>query len=188
LVAAITLVAATAACSQGNGDPVDELDFDQLRADTTDFQREILSDGEVGTDEYERAVLARWECVKESGFSPDQPEWSHGEFGFGNEMVADTDEQMDALLAKYDAEHERCDQEFTSEITLVWVAQMTMSPAERDATRSDVISCLRSVGIEVPDKADDDQIYAAMTPETLDQWKDCSEQFPGFFTVMPAND
>ncbi|MDR2566572.1 MAG: hypothetical protein LBC97_11080 [Bifidobacteriaceae bacterium] len=187
LVLAAVLAVAAGACSNGGAEPVQGLDFEALRGETTDFQREILADGKVGPDEYERAVFAQWECVKGAGFSPDQPEWSKGQFGFGNEMTAADDAQMDELLAKYDAEYERCDHEFASEVGLVWVAQLAMSPAERDRARADVIACLQSAGIEVPAKADDDQIFAAMTSETVDQWGDCVDQFPGYFTVMPPD-
>jgi hypothetical protein len=62
--------AALAACG-GSANPVEG----PPRADDlTPFQREILEDGSVSADEYERAVLATLQCLDDEGVPRSEPE------------------------------------------------------------------------------------------------------------------
>ncbi|MDR0504976.1 MAG: hypothetical protein LBG70_04110 [Bifidobacteriaceae bacterium] len=188
VILATILMVAMCACSLTRKDnQLNQLDLAALQARTSDFQKEIIADGHVTQDEYEKAIFAQWQCVKEAGFSPAQPEWVQDIFGFSNEMTADTDAQLAELSAKYDEAYDRCYKEYALEVSRVWVAQSLLSPAEREAVKPEVIACLRNVGISVSENAEEDQIYAAMTRETRQQWMTCYEQYTGFFTTLPAD-
>jgi hypothetical protein len=171
-------------CSSDGEDPeVEPLDVNALAQNTTAFQSDILADGEVAPDEYERAVLAAHTCVKDQGFSPEAPTWTRGELMFSVEMTAESDEALTEMNNRYDAAYEACMSENVNDVGRVWTNQLLLSNEERDAMRPDVINCLQAADLDVTDDASDSDIFDTLTLDTADAWEDCTKRYPEFFMV-----
>jgi hypothetical protein len=175
-------------CSSAEEQEIAPLDVDALARNTSAFQSELLQDGVVDADEYERAVFAAHSCVTDEGFSPDSPAWSRGQLVFSVEMQAKTDAELTEMNRRYDTAYEDCMSEYATDVASVWTNQMLLSDEERDAVRPDVTDCLQAAGLDVDDNAPDAEIYAAMTLDTIDDWQTCAERYPEFFLVPPSGE
>jgi hypothetical protein len=152
LVALAAVVALLAGCAApGPTSEADTLDIDAVLEGTTPFQHEILEDGVVTAAEYERALLARRECVADAGATPgDIYEGSAGELTFDFEITAATEEEVLAVQEAADA----CLPDYFADVGSVWAYQRLLSPAEREEMRPKALACLDGAGLtELPEDA-----------------------------------
>lgn len=155
-LAAVALLAvlagALAGCAGQDPDAVpDRLDLDALMDETTEFQRAIIEDGVVTAAEFERALLARRECVAEAGATPGGIyTGSNGELTFDYDITAESEEESLAIARDADA----CLEDYFADVGSVWAYQRVLSPAERDAMRPKALACLEDAGLtDLPENA-----------------------------------
>lgn len=142
------------ACGNSSSDE-STFSVDALAQNTSDYQKKILQDGTVSAAEYEQAIMASWQCVKDTGAVAD-PVTPHGnrELGFGYLIEAATDEQM----AQMEQAAEECHTTYASDVSAVWANQNVLSAEDRDKKRPEVVECLRSHDVEVADDATSEQL------------------------------
>jgi hypothetical protein len=172
-----------ACVAQSPADDHDTLDLEALLESTTDFQREIIGDGVVTAPEFERALLARRECVADAGAEPgDIYTGSNGELTFDYDITAEDEEE--ALTIQQSADE--CLPEYFTDVGAVWAYQRLLSPAERDAMRPDALACLESAGLTgLPDDASVADMSLAIQEdgEISEGERDCLVEFGSLFAT-----
>ncbi|MDR0504981.1 MAG: hypothetical protein LBG70_04140 [Bifidobacteriaceae bacterium] len=187
-VAALAVAAALTLTVSGWSNRPKSVNIDSIKATTSAFQAAILADGVVTNAEYESAVMANWQCVKDAGFEPDEPQWNGNNFEFGITVISQNEEAAEVNSTKQLAVWERCNTEYTNDVGDVWASQAVLSDSERDKMRPDVVACLRNHGLELPEDSDYAEIGAALA--TLDQSgqtaaMECMQQYEEFFRTLP---
>lgn len=142
---AVTLGLLCSSCSSG-----DEMSSAEvpLPVGLSDFQRDLLGDGEVTFDEYERAVLAAMQCLRDAGIRTAGPELVDGRFYFFDFAEGDDPARTDQVLAG-------CEEEYLSEVEPAWgEASRTPEDEERnDRFYGGVADCLRRNGVAIEDSS-----------------------------------
>jgi hypothetical protein len=185
VVGAIAATALLASCTQV--DEATQIDFDALLQGTSAYQREILQDRVVDADEYEKAVLATWDCLQAEGFEPDEPRWTHGQLIFDTALEAPDEAALEEMNERLDLAYTTCEAEYVDSVAQAWAFQLVLSPDEREKVRPNVIECLGRAGISVPSDASDEELFEKLVPDNTDQWSDCAEEYPGYFSYIPDN-
>jgi hypothetical protein len=117
------------------------------RTGPSDFQAEILEDGFVSPSEYERAVLATVECLRDAGVAVAGPAWTvDGRFFLYTFTAEEGDHR--ALVA-----NDRCFDEYLSDVQEVHAKQTEPTEEELREAAADYARCLRSEGIAEADEA-----------------------------------
>ncbi|VAW07147.1 hypothetical protein MNBD_ACTINO02-3067 [hydrothermal vent metagenome] len=151
----LVLVLVAAACSGTPASTDSEFPpwLESLVASTTDFQKEILSDGEVTIDELEKAALATVQCLEENGvvvsdfsFDSENAEW-------GMSIVLGAEVPDDAEMNSLDAIQAECEGEFLIVVWNVFGFQNQPTPEELSLELARAAQCLREKGFEVPEGA-----------------------------------
>ncbi len=151
----LVLVLVAAACSGTPASTDSEFPpwLESMVESTTDFQKEILSDGEVTIDELEKAVLATVQCMEENGipitdfsFDSENAEW-------GMSVAAEEADRTDAELAAFDAIENACTEEYSMAVGSVFGFQNQPTPEELSAELARTAQCMREKGFDVPDGA-----------------------------------
>ncbi len=157
------------------------IDVKQLAASTSQFQKEILTDGVVTPAEYESALLAHRQCVTEAGADAGQLyEIGNNELTFDYEVVADSDEAVNEINTLAD----ECMNLYRRDVGAVWAQQQLLTPQEREDLRPKVIRCLQAAGFDVAADADFDEIIAAIYQDGgIEASQECFQKYPGFFAV-----
>ncbi|MFF2276805.1 hypothetical protein [Agromyces sp. NPDC058126] len=185
---ALSLAAATiallSACSS-QSEPA-ALNLEGLLDQTSEFQREIIEDGEVSSTEYERAVMAQRDCVIAAGAKPSEVRTvGNNELTFDYDVTAATEDDVEQINAKAEA----CLPEFLSEVGQLWAYQELLSPEEREDQRGDVIDCLTTAGVELPEDATSTEIFDTLSQlEDLEEAMVCVDEYPGFFSVPATSE
>lgn len=113
---------------------------------TSEFQRNLLNDGQLTYQEYEASVLATVQCLRERGVTISvEPRPAPGkriEFAY-----ASTAEDDAAASAAYD----ECYREYENLVDIVWFRQNQPSEQTLDAARAALAKCLRAAGVALPD-------------------------------------
>jgi hypothetical protein len=116
--------------------------------ESTEEQREALSDGELTFAEYEAAATRTVRCL--------------GDAGLQGEAVLDHNSQTYALGARWQSSGDRADDEekraatercyanHWNGISQAWTAQSTPTESEIDAARQAMAQCMREGGLDVP--------------------------------------
>lgn len=186
---AITVLAAglLTACSTQPVATHDKLDLTQLLDDSSEFQRDILTDGDVTAAEYERALLAHSDCVADAGAVPGEIyEIGNGELTFDYEVFAAND---DARI-EIETRAEKCRPEYFEQVGLLWAYQQLLTPAERDHARPKVLACLAKTGLtKLPDDADLETVVSAIRDdgEVSEEEQACINSNVAFFSTW-SND
>ncbi|MGN8553446.1 UNVERIFIED_CONTAM: hypothetical protein OHV15_12770 [Microbacterium sp. SLM126] len=180
---AILAVLLAGCAAQGTDSAHDTLDLDALLEETTDFQREIVEDGVVTAAEFERALLARRECVADVGATPgDIYTGSNGELTFDYDITAESDDEALAIQRDADA----CLQDYFADVGTVWAYQRLLSPAEREEMRPRALACLDAAGLtELPEEATLAEMAAAIRDdgEISPAERDCLVEYGSLFTT-----
>ncbi|HDL42290.1 MAG TPA: hypothetical protein ENG98_04675 [Actinobacteria bacterium] len=127
--------------------------LETLVASTTDFQKEILSDGEVTIDELEKAVLATVQCMGESGVPVTDFEFDSESGEWGMSVAAGEVPRTEAELEALDAIESRCMNEYSIAVGSVFGFQNQPTPEELSAELARTAQCMREKGFEVPEGA-----------------------------------
>ncbi len=190
LVLAVAVVIFAAGCA-GEAEPAHELERPRVDpmavlAQTSEYQKPALADGQVTFAEYERAVLATVECLKGGGLTVDGPQARDGgrflDFSFGaqqlpGESSGDADKRIRAIS-------DRCDREYRLDIDRLWVQQHLLTTQQRDEQRTQLITCLRDAGAPIKGDASEQDIFEVVTRGSQDEGiTKCQERFPDFFVV-----
>lgn len=126
--------------------------------EVSEFQLEIIADGEVTYAEMERAAYSYIGCMEESLGIRGQVEHAGGkedEFGYGFfDPSGGIGEKMESDEAI------RCYEEYLSVVEFRWADEIGFTEAERQALFERVAECLRESGLDVADSS----------PKTLDFW------------------
>lgn len=119
--------------------------------ETTDFQRELLADLQVTREEYERAVFATLDCIRDRvpGLGVEGPFLRPNGVTMSYDLVSTTGNDPDAL-----AEHDRlvaladsCSVEFLSNVEAVWLEQNIPTGSIRSEMRQAFIDCATGAGL-----------------------------------------
>ncbi len=115
---------------------------------TSDFQREILSDGVVTLEEMAGAAQAYVDCVSEPGDLVGSATFDSVQETFVYRFAAIDDESDPSeILAR--PVNVDCDRSFKSEVELVWADQTGPTPAEEERFYESVAGCMADKGYEV---------------------------------------
>ncbi|HDL42289.1 MAG TPA: hypothetical protein ENG98_04670 [Actinobacteria bacterium] len=139
--------------------------LETMVASTTDFQKEILLDGEVTVDELEKAILANVQCQTENGV--EIRDFVFDPFGGGYEMsiVWGEDRPDDSDLESLDAIEEMCTIEYSIAVEGMFMFQNQSTPEELSAELARTAQCLREKGFEVPEGAAQQQLQGIAASE-----------------------
>ncbi|MEX8033196.1 hypothetical protein AB6V29_09220 [Microbacterium sp. 20-116] len=164
------------------------LDVGALAESASAFQAEILQDGVVDPAEYERAVLAKRQCVTDTGATvSDVYPVAARQLTFDWEVEAETEEEVVAI----NNEAAACDEEFLSAVGVVWAEQNLLSTEDREKLRPEVISCLQENGGQISPGATYDEIVKYVS-ENIDAdgreiTSSCLSEFPEYFMISVTN-
>jgi hypothetical protein len=187
-VAALVLTAGTA-CS-GDHEPGRQdggFDVEQVAAATTQFQRELLADGEVTFAEYERATLATIDCLESAGLVVEGPHPRNGvdsrflEYSYGFDEIPR--DQLEFTNQRMFALGDACEREFRFDVARVWEHQHLLTPEERERQRELLIDCLQAGGVEIADNATDEDVYQVSADPGNAAIQRCREAYPDFYVV-----
>lgn len=162
------------------------LDMEAILASTTDFQADLLEDGEVTASEYEKALLAQRACVEEAGATPGELyDTGNQERTFDYEVTA-ADE---ARLAVVQEAAELCLGEYFVDVGRVWAHQQLLTASERQELQPKVVQCLTNAGVRVPSDADLDKIAVILRSDdsNAELARPCIDEYPGFFFIAPSD-
>ncbi len=141
-------------CGSGHGgasptafDPRQDPRLAGVRADWTEFESNLLGDGDVTDTEYEEAVLAALACLDDAGLphSAPTPDQSQGYMQYGYRVGPWPD--ADEAAAVSDA----CETEYLDDVSIVWALQHEEPEAVREARKQALLDCVRAAGIDAPD-------------------------------------
>jgi hypothetical protein len=147
VVVAVALTASLTACrgAEQRGELPEYVSSELETA--SQFERAIISDGEVTAAEYERAVLATLSCMDEHGLS-------HSEAIF-NDQASRWDYQIGPWTEEEDAENYAlfldCWENHEQGVESVWVNQNAPSEANLQQIREAILMCLREHGLQADD-------------------------------------
>jgi len=164
--------------------PPAALDIDQIIEGTTEYQRSLLEDGKVTSAEYEKALLARRDCVASTGAVPgDIYQIGNNEQTFDFEITAPTEADMEAIQANAD----KCLLEYFDDVGSVWAFQSLLSPAERKELQPLVVDCLADAGVNVPADADVKRMSEELAPlgHLSEDVEACVTKYAAFFAIPP---
>lgn len=185
-ICVVVLTGAMAGCSSGPGlEETPKLDLAGILKETTEYQREIIADGIVTPEEYERALLERRDCVASSGAAPGPIyKIGNGEQTFDFEITATNDDAMNIIQQKADA----CLPAFFDDVGAVWAFQNLLSPEERQKMQPLVVECLAERGVKVDSNATSDQIARVVQEvEDFSKVSPCVEEYIAFFSAAPED-
>ena len=170
MVATVFLVAI--ACGSAGGDLDGNVDqFAAIPANLSEFQRGLVSDGEVTDSEMEQALAAFAQCIRGRGFEIDGVVLQPGQ-GWTYEISAGTiaDEDV-AFVEKADLE---CADEYLDFAGDLYMAQNTLTSAELAADHQRITDCLvAEYGYPIPA---DTPIEDVLDSVSLLDFADCNEQ------------
>jgi len=142
---ALAFAVVLASCSSGDAEISAR---EPLPEGLSAFQREMLEDGEVTFDEYERAVLAAMQCLRDAGIRTAGPDLVDGRFYTFDFAEGDDPARTDDVLAG-------CEEEYLSEVEWAWSeASRTPQDDERhEQFYGGVADCLRRNGVDIEDSS-----------------------------------
>ncbi len=118
---------------------------------TSDFQKEMLSDGVVSDAEYERANLAVIACIEDSGFIHAQMMEGAGKLKRGvsaSWQGSDDPATDEELRAQADTIQTECLEEYWRAVDHVYRKQAKPTEAERVKLLEELVECFRKLGVD----------------------------------------
>lgn len=149
LVAAVVVnvgLLATAACGgQETGPRLPEGLAEALET-TSEFQRNLLQDGELTYEEYETSVLATVQCLQEHGVTISvEP---RAVAGRRLEFVYESTEANDASVS---SAYDSCYIKYQNLVDIAWFQQTRPTEALLATARAALAACIREAGVPLPD-------------------------------------
>ena len=157
----------TAAAGQASEpDPIDPGLLATLLADTSDFQRDLLEDGMLTLDEYERAKLEEARCLMDQGLEIDPDRLRpDGMLRYTYFITASAEIASEAPAIMSD-----CDANFASEVDMAWaVVSLPLLDNVIAESKAMVYGCLVESGFDPGDSSVDRQ-----SAEFLAAEEDCA--------------
>jgi hypothetical protein len=120
------------------------------------LQEEVFADGEVTFDEYERAMTAAAQCMRDGGFDVEGP-LRYPEGGLAVEPGVDPSIRLDILALaitgdasdRYGEVNGRCQAQWSYAIETVWFRQNAPTEEEIQAWLDRAWDCLDTLGVPV---------------------------------------
>lgn len=147
--AVVAIAMLVAACSGGSAVDLKDLPDGVSPAvliDISEFQQQLLSDGEVTFSEYEEAVFATMRCLTRAGIWVSDPmldaAGSSYRFDFGGAYTEAEGEEMENT-------YEKCYREFQDAVDEVWAIQNGPSEEEITVFYERVLECVRAKGFDI---------------------------------------
>ena len=174
--AAIVMIVTLYACGDDEASspaaPEDDLppDFEEMLERTSDFQREILEDGEVTEADYEAAVLAAVQCIEDQGAEVTDLEFD--ETGTGAPQWQYVVRYPELELRPEVAE---CEATYLMDVQSLWVWHYEMPEVQE--REEGLLECLEERGIEAPDlETYLDEIQPELSPEQRTDAVECHRE------------
>ncbi|SDS88171.1 hypothetical protein SAMN04489743_1106 [Pseudarthrobacter equi] len=186
----LTLIITVAACSQ-QASSTPAFDVQKAAANTSAFQKELLADGALTREEYERAVLAERDCIQRAGAKPG-PLVTNGDnsLSFEVEITAPDEIQGQAISKKAEA----CYGEYASEVYPVWAFQNLPTEDDKRELKPDLLQCLEDAGVAVNNSETVDDVIDAVSTYSQSEasrqnaeFDECMKRYKRFFDVSPRN-
>ncbi len=124
-----------------------------LSEQVSEYQQEILEDGTVTFEEYERAFFDYLRCMTDRGMVISRaPELAPGGWLYEVQItVGSTDEEIASFYAAFN----ECVNEYTSHVQPRWSELNEPSQAVRQQAREYLYECMREAGVVLPDPIPD---------------------------------
>ena len=129
-----------------------------------DFQQQILADGKVTFDEYERAVLAMVACAKEAGFAPQEEPKPDRRGVYYLSFAQDLAGADEARREEASNAIRQCYRTYFTTVQDAFRRQVAPSESELQRARNDLGACLRDNGIAAPERPSSADWSAYMRP------------------------
>jgi hypothetical protein len=181
----LLVVFSLTSCASPQNEPA-PLDVSEIAANTTEFQHQIIEDGEVTYAEYEKAVLAQRQCVQGTGAVPTELyEIGNNELAFDYEVRAADDE----TASRISSEADQCRLEYLVDVGRVWAYQQVLTEEQRDEMQPLVVACLNEAGLEIDNDADLASIVKAIGGDSAmtDAAQPCVKEYAAFFFVASGS-
>lgn len=114
-----------------------------------DFTREIIEDGVVTPEEYERAVFRTMQCMDDAGVEHTEPVFK--EFRFESRWEYSI---VGGIGSAADNAYIECYDEFEASVKNVWNEQQRISEEESQMVAEEHLECVREAGIDVASTAE----------------------------------
>jgi hypothetical protein len=149
----LVFVTIAAACSPTTTESVRPLPprLEEMVANASQFQQDILADGVVTIAELETAVRAKVACEVESGVAVSDFSFDPDGGGYGMSVTWGAQPPTDSELASRDAIEERCMTEYSIVVEAVFGFQRQPTPLELAEKTERVAECMRQYGVDVPE-------------------------------------
>jgi hypothetical protein len=167
VLAAALLACVFAAC--GGSDESSPADVGQQRISdqelqvllqsANDFTREIIEDGLVTAEEYERAVFRTIQCMDEAGVEHTEPVFTEYRFDTRWEYSV-----VGGIGSATNDLYTQCHEDYERDVALVWSAQEAMTESEQQMVDEEYLACVKETGIDV---ATLDELSALQAAGTL---------------------
>jgi len=146
IVVAMTAVLLGASCGASTVSSSEQNNTPYLSEDLSEFQTQILVDGEVTFAEAESAYLGLIACLNHAGFvASDLETDEQGGFSF-----ITRDPPLSQALV-FNKTMSMCEEEYTSVVEVAWADATATNPEDEAAFYTEVASCLRRAGLAVAD-------------------------------------
>lgn len=122
------------------------------------FQQDVLQDNVLTFAEYEGAVAATVQCLRNEGVDVTDPQYDGRQFTFVYGGTNDPDE-LDAA----DEVYGRCYSEYQDMVDVAWTVQSAPSEEEVQTIRDEIGACLRRLGLAVPEHPSQAEIMDVVT-------------------------
>ncbi len=163
----------------------------------SEFQREILADGVVTFAEYEGAVLAGARCVADRGVSVEPPFWDENAYRFVYYTKVElppeaTPAEEQAAVDLMNSVSDDCWREYQAFVEQAWDNQSIPEADERARLVDQLVSCIRSAGVEVGMSPSYEDLSDLMAEELAAAEEaggenrpvlDCAREFPRLFII-----
>ncbi|MBI5949282.1 MAG: hypothetical protein HY875_14185 [Chloroflexi bacterium] len=176
LSAALAAVIVSAGCGGGGGAgapeapiraieggvKIDAATRENILKNASDFQQAIFRDGVVTHEEYERATLAEIACLREAGlqFHEGPSTDALGRYYWALFYPAGSD------VDRGRAEAQRCKNEYTDRIGMVWSNYRAPNYDEvMQSARDDLAACLREAGFDAPEHPREGELIQFQEPD-----------------------
>lgn len=152
---------------------------------TTAFQARILRDGRVTFPEYRRSTMAVLRCLKSGRVSVSvrgpRPAPGHElEYFWAVRGPRKGYRQAAAVAGR---RFERCHQRFEDAVKVVYGNQRVIPPSKRNAVLAQLVGCLRSSGLRVPDGPPMRKLIATIDGDRSGGAVRCADRYADLFRI-----
>lgn len=155
-------------------------DTNAIIAKAPEFERNILKDGKVTFDEYQKSVFATVQCAKAHGITYIKPPT----LGPGRKYTylisfGKTADKAQSLHKAFDA----CYQQYQYLVDIAWTIENKPSQDTTNKATAAFATCLREAGVSLPESPADSDFHAAQTSSPA-QFSACSDAISKKFDIQ----